>query len=137
MQIALLMLIAVLLAGCVGHTNDGSTPSSSLAPTTPYSTSEQWLAAVCASNYYDRSGGLPNAIGTATCQSPRRTTILMGQYDSGFKAQSDAALFVRTGSSSASIVTASGGTQIFVAVNDRTGATLTPLVQYGFTITTP
>lgn len=136
--VALLVLVVVgviALANTSSTTNAGSPPTSS---TIPASNSDQWDDAVCKPGTFlgGRGNGLPNAEQEGFCLSSSNLgSISFGQYSSEYLARNDAAML--RGTASSAMLPDENGYALFVALSDRTGASLQPLAQFGFTITTP
>lgn len=133
MAVGLLLLV---IAGLHSSNSSTTARSGATTQTARSSTSDQWFAAVCQPGTFHNGGRevLPNAEAGASCMtSPRGGPIFAGQYSSLFVARNDAAVFHM--GSSAIIATDSGGYALFVAPTDRSGASLQPLAQFGFTIT--
>jgi hypothetical protein len=127
----LLVLLAVVMFR--GHKSNGSKASA------PPSSSEQWFQAVCKSGTFRGGGGngqwLSNSVSRSSCGSSQVPSvwIFIGQYSSDYLARNDAALY-HFGSSAMTRDT--DGYMLFAAPTDRSAASLQPLVQFGFTITT-
>ncbi len=125
------IILATIAVNSATKSSTGNTTSS---------TQDEWFAAVCAQGtFHDGSSGLPNADAGAFCESKTRHGVIrIGQYQSAYVARNDVAMLSRFGGiSSASMVTSSGTTEVFVCMNDRTGASLEPLAQFGFVVTPP
>ena len=104
------------------------------------STQDQWFAAVCKPGTFFDGGGngqwLTDSVGRGSCSSSvTRDWIYIGQYSSKYLAQNDAAMSSGLSHGSSAIVQDTNGYMLFVAPTDRTGASLQPLAQFGFTIT--
>lgn len=135
--IGVLVAVVLILVAVFAFRNNGvNTASSSHRSTVPNSNSDQWFAAVCrpGSLRTDQGTRLPNAVSGGFCVSSVRGSALdFGQYSSEYVARNDGrGQFV---SGSYAIIKDTDGWMIFRDINDRTGASLQPLAQYGFTIT--
>lgn len=99
------------------------------------STVDDWVASVCkAGTYSNHGGGLQNAQASGFCMSPRQMPIMIGQYDSKFSAQSDAAMV--PGATYAMLDQSDGGICMFLAVSAGSGDILRPLSKFGATFGT-
>jgi hypothetical protein len=118
------------------NANQNSINSGGAATTGAPSSTDDWFAAVCKPGTFNNGvgHGLANADAQGMCMSRVGVgAILSGQYSQRYMADNDAAFYAHMGSS-ASITTNDGRIQLFVAMSDRSGASLQPLAQYGFTI---
>lgn len=100
------------------------------------STQDEWLAAVCrpGSLRSDYGTRLPNAVSGEFCvSSVDGLAIDIGQYNSEYAARNDGMGQYTSGSYA--IVRDTDGWMLFRNINDKTGASLQSLAQFGFTIT--
>ncbi|MES3664270.1 DUF2510 domain-containing protein [Mycobacterium intracellulare] len=132
LAIVLLVLVAVFAVRNHAVSKAGDSHRS----TVPHSNSDQWFAALCrpGSMRTDQGTRLPNAVSGGFCvSSVDGLAIDFGQYNSEYAARNDGRGQFANGSYA--IIKDTDGWMIFRDVNDSTGASLQPLAQYGFTIT--
>jgi hypothetical protein len=124
-------LILVIAVFALARDNAGSHAS-----TVPNSNSDQWFAAICrpGSLRTDQGTRLPNAVSGGFCvSSVDGLAIDFGQYNSEYAARNDGRGQFVTGSYA--IIKDTDGWMLFRDINGKSGASLQPLAQYGFTIT--
>lgn len=126
---AIVLIVVAVFA--LGNNTAGNSHKSAVQN----SSSDQWFAAVCrpGSLRTDQGTRLPNAVSGGFCvSSVGGSAIDFGQYNSEYVARNDGRGQFIDGSYA--IIKDTDGWMIFRDVNDRTGASLQPLAQYGFTI---
>lgn len=138
------LVIALVLFGVVAyrHSHDKAVDNvgGSKASTARASSSDQWFNAVCQQGFFRDGGGngqwFTNAVGRASCASSQNPSIwiFIGQYTSEYLADNDAALF-RLGGGATAMMGHTDGYWLFAGLTDKSGISLQPLTQFGFTIT--